>query len=85
MKTTWTKGLENDKKEELKGDFLRSHYIRIRLIDMLNEKIDTNRTATRTKDNYDKPNFGVIVADSIGYERALTEVISLLTNEEKEE
>lgn len=78
MKTIWLEGLEEDHKKELKGDFISSQLVRKRLTKLINDKIDTNRTAVRKKENYDIAHFPALVADSIGYERALEEIISLL-------
>jgi len=83
MKIGWTKGLEPDHAKEIRGDFISSHLVRKRLKKMLEEKIDTSHASLRQKDIYEKPNFGVLVADSIGYERAMAEVISLLESDEK--
>jgi uncharacterized protein YlxP (DUF503 family) len=83
MKLTWTEGLEPDVAKEIRGDFISSHLVRKRLTKILNDKIETSHASLRQKDIYDKPNFGVIVADTIGYERAMQEVISLLTSPEK--
>lgn len=83
MKTVWTEGLEPDVAKEIRGDFISSHLVRKRLTKILNDKIETSHASLRQKDIYDKPNFGVIVADTIGYERAMQEVISLLTTPEK--
>lgn len=83
MKLTWTEGLEPDIAKEIRGDFVSSFLVRKRLTKILNDKIATSHASLRQKDIYDKPNFGVIVADSIGYERAMTEIISLLESPEK--
>lgn len=83
MKTRWIEGLEQDRILELRGDFISSHLVRKRLTEILKEKITTSHGSLRQKDIYDKPNFGIIVADSIGYERAMTEIISLLESPEK--
>lgn len=83
MKLTWTEGLEPDLAKEIRGDFISSHLVRKRLQKILNDKIATSHASLRQKDIYDKPNFGVLAADSIGYERALIEVISLLESPEK--
>ena len=84
MKTTWTDGLEDDQKKELKGDFISSQLVRKRLTKLLNDKIDANRISVRKKENYDLAHFPALVADSIGYERALAEIISLIENDPKE-
>ena len=78
MKSTWFDGLEEDQKKELKGDFISSQLVRKRLTKILKDKIETNRTAIRKKENYEVAHFPALVGDSIGYERALEEIISLL-------
>lgn len=83
MKTLWTEGLEPDVAKEIRGDFISSHLVRKRLTKILEDKINSSHASLRQKDIYDKPNFGVIVADSIGYERALNEVISLIENDKE--
>lgn len=78
MKTVWTEGLEPDASKELVGDFISSHLVRKRLTQIIRDKIDTKRASVRKDSNYEKPAWAEYVADSIGYERALEEIISLL-------
>lgn len=79
MKTVWTDGLDDKLKLEVKGDFLSSHLVRKRLVKILEDKIDSKRTFMRNADRYQSPNWPHLVADEIGYERALYEVISLIS------
>lgn len=81
MKTVWTKSLDKDQAKDVRADFISAHILRKRLTEILEEKIETKRTAIRNDQNYDKPNWSNYVADSIGYERALQEVISLIESE----
>lgn len=83
MKSTWLEGLEPEVAKEIRGDFISSRLVRNRLTKILKDKIATSHSSLRQKDVYDKPNFGVIAADSIGYERALNEVISLIENDKE--
>lgn len=83
MKSTWLKGLEAGRETELRGDFISSKFVRQRLQAMIDEKIETARASVRKKENYELPNFTALVADSIGYERALMEIRSLLDSDEK--
>ena len=83
MKTVWTEGLEPDVAKEIRGDFISSHLVRKRLKKIVEDKIATSHASLRQKDIYDKPNFGVLAADSIGYERAMREIISLIDSPEK--
>jgi len=78
MKSIWVDGLEPDATLEMKGDFTSSHLLRKRMKKILEDKIETKRVGVRKDANYDKPNWANYVADSIGYERALAEIISLI-------
>lgn len=81
MKTAWTAGLDKDAAKEVRADFISAHLLRKRLTQMLNDKIETKRAALRKDQSYDKANWPNYVADGLGYERALTEVLSLLESE----
>lgn len=78
MKTVWTKGLDAERREEVKRDFLSSSLLRSRLKDLLEEKKMASMKAVTLKDSYDSPNWALLQADNIGFIRALEEVISLL-------
>lgn len=83
LKSVWYVGLDEDQKKELRADFISAQVLRKRLIHLLEDKIDTKRKAVRNDDNYDKANWQNYVADALGYERALIEVINLIESEEK--
>jgi len=78
MKSTWFDGLAEDRKQELRGDFISSQLVRKRLIEIINAKVETTRVSVRKKENYEVAHFPALIGDSIGYERALMEIISLL-------
>lgn len=78
MKTVITKGLDGKKKEEIQQDFLSSVAIRARIVEILKEKVETSRTASTSKEAYANASWPYLQADSVGYERALKEVISIL-------
>lgn len=78
MKTVWTDDLEPDQVIEMRGDFISSSLVRKRLKKIINDKIETKRATIRKDTNYDLSNWDCFIADSIGYERALVEIISLL-------
>jgi len=75
-------GLDEDQKKDLRADFISAQVLRKRLIKIMEDKIDTKRTSVRNDQNYDKPNWENYVADGIGYERAMYEIISLITSDE---
>lgn len=78
MKTVWTKGLTVEQQEEIVREFAASALIRGRLTTLLEEKANSSKTQSRSKDEYANPNWAYLQADARGYERALFEVMSLL-------
>lgn len=77
MKLTLIQGLPEDQASELKGDFASAHLLRKRIVEVLNDKIESKRNAV-SKD-YSNPNWSNKVAHTFGYEEALKEVISILS------
>lgn len=84
MKTVWTKGLNEQQKEEIRGAFVGSANLRSRLTHLLNEKIQSRRKDSIGVDKYDSPGWAYLQADTVGYERALNEVISLISSDSVE-
>lgn len=78
MKKSWTNGLEPDAAKEISMAFKSSLILRKRLIDMLSAKELENYKANISKGDYDSPNWDVKKADSIGYARALADIIKLI-------
>lgn len=81
MKTIFLKGMTEQQADEMRQKFAASAHVRQRIIEILQEKINTNNKATRTKDAYGIANWAYLQADAVGYERALQEVCSLLTHD----
>lgn len=79
MKTVWTKGMDEKRKEEMQKEFQSASALRSRLTELLESKIAVANSELRTKSNYEEPSWAFKQADGIGYERALYEVISLLS------
>lgn len=84
MKTSWTKGLKQEVSDELRENFYHSSVVRQRLITILEEKMAASAVNSRSKDNYGLAGWPYLQADSVGYERALKEVISLISSESVE-
>lgn len=78
MKTVWTKGLTGQAKEEMVREFNASAHLRKRLTEILEEKRETCYKKSVSEDAYLSPNWAFQQADSRGFERALTEIISIL-------
>lgn len=76
---TWTKGLTEDEKKELKADFLSSQVLRKRMAKIIEDEIESERNALELRVNYDQsPNWALDHADRIGYIRAMKKIKSLL-------
>ena len=76
MKTTWTKGLDAQGEADIKASFKSSTVVRARLMEICEDK-SSSSLSTNTN-QYDSPNWCYQQADSVGYRRALNEIISLL-------
>ncbi len=82
MKTTWTKGLNPQEKEEVTQEYLSSARFRAKLRDILQDKANEMRAKARSSESYVSANWAYQQADAIGYERAIFEVISLISEKE---
>jgi hypothetical protein len=78
MKASWTNGLDDQMKQDVRGDFKSSLVTRKRLAAMLEDKIREADTTALNKNGYDVSNWALKQADLIGFKRALNEVISLI-------
>ncbi len=79
MKTVWLSGLNAQEKIECKQEFVGAARLRERLVVLLEKKANEHRKAMRSEDAYSNPNWPLLQADAIGYEKALYEVISLIS------
>lgn len=79
MKTSWTKGMNEQEKGEIKSLFLSNSRLRERAILLMQEKIEVSNKKNTSEGAYDNPNWALKQADAVGYERALQEIISLFS------
>ena len=84
MKSVIYSGLEPDYKQEIRGAFKASLPIRKRIQDILEDKVQQHFKAQYNRTDYESANWALRQSDSMGYIRALREVISLLDDKEKE-
>jgi uncharacterized protein YprB with RNaseH-like and TPR domain len=80
MKTVLLSGLTEDQQDEMRQTFAHSVVLRQQLIKILTKKAKDARSASTSKDAYNIPNWAYLQADTVGYERALAEVCSLLSH-----
>lgn len=79
MKTVWTKGLNAQEKEEMTNSFVSSAHARVRLYQIIEEKIEVKRRANVAEERYESPGWAYQQADAVGYERALREILSIIS------
>lgn len=84
MKTSLIAGLNEEQARIIKEEFSHTPALRERLIAVLNGKKASFRSEAMSKTSYDKPNWAYLQADCNGYERAIEEVISLLSSKKDE-
>lgn len=80
MKVSWTQGLTKEQADILRQDYATAIGLRIRLKALLEDKQDEIRKAVRSKNAYENPNWSFVQADAIGYERAISDIISLISD-----
>lgn len=79
MKTIWTKGLNKDEADEIRQIYSGNARLRARLKDILTEKANSRRERSLSEESYVQANWAYQQADAIGYERAINEIISLIS------
>lgn len=79
MKKSWTVGLDDQVASDITLSFKSSSLMRNRLKDLLLDKSKQSNTTARSKTTYSNPNWAYLQADNVGYERALHEIIELIS------
>jgi hypothetical protein len=81
MKISWTKGLDKEQQLDVRGNYKEALVMRRRLVVMLKDKIELSAKAGRSKELYESPNWAYLQADARGYERAISDVIDLISED----
>jgi hypothetical protein len=79
MKVSWTKGLEKERVVDVRQNFKEALVLRTRLSEMLEDKLSLSAKQSRSKEGYESPHWAYLQADSRGYERALADIIALIS------
>jgi hypothetical protein len=79
MKISWTEGLDDTRRKEVEQNFKESGVLRRRLIELLAKKIALSNAESRGKKDYENPAWPYKQADYRGYERAMQDIIDILT------
>lgn len=78
MKTSLSKGLDAEGKRDVEAAFIAALPFRKQLVSVLEHKIEEKRKKMTKESTYEEPgDWSLKMADQMGYERALREVISL--------
>ena len=78
FKESWTQGLSEQEKKELRADIIAAQLFRKRLVKLLEDKDRDADKEFMSKTTLDKPNWETRVAEHFGYRRAINEIISLI-------
>lgn len=87
MNTAWTKGIRKGSQEDkdIRSSYAESFIIRKRLTQMLADKVDGKMKTAMSNDSFDSPSWAFLQAESIGYAKAMQEIIKLLDAEKKKD
>jgi len=80
MKASWLNGLEKQREIDVRQNFKESLVLRRRLTEMLSDIIESGRKTQVSKGLYDTPNWPLLQADRVGYERAIRDIIDLISD-----
>lgn len=80
MKTSIKAGLSPAEALNVEEEYLGSPSLRKRLVELLREKQERSYNERISKTTYESPSWGFIQADGVGYERAINELISLISD-----
>lgn len=80
MKLSWTKGLDEQLQKDVVQNFKEAAVMRRRMKVLLLEKIDASVKEGRLKELYESPSWPYLQADKRGYERAMQEIIDLISD-----
>lgn len=83
MKLSWTQGLDKELQVDIRQNFKESLVLRKRLVELLLDKVTSSQRESRSKQLYDNPNWAYLQADKRGYERAMHEIIDLISEADK--
>ena len=81
MKTSWTQGVGKELAVDIKQNYKESLVLRRRLRELLEKKMSTSWRSSQSKDGYSSPNWAYTQADARGYERAMREILELISDE----
>jgi len=79
MRSSWVKGLDKEEERGVRSNFLEALVLRKRLKQILEDKQSDSHRVGRSKSLYENPNWAYLQADASGYERALEEIIDLIS------
>lgn len=87
MNSAWTKGLRKGSQEDkdIRALYAESFILRKRLLTILQDKFDIKVKAAMNSDNFDSPSWAYVQAESIGYAKALKEIMTILDASDKKD
>lgn len=80
MKLSWTKGLDEQLAKDVVQNFKEALVMRKRMRTLLLDKIEVSAKEGRQKELYESLSWPYLQADKRGYERAMQEIIDLISD-----
>jgi hypothetical protein len=78
MNSKWLANLSDQEKTDLKASLQAAVPAFWRLTDLLEKRLEENKTLQRSRDTYDKAAWPYFQADCNGYQRAIIEMLKLI-------
>lgn len=80
MKQSWTQGVDKELSKVIREQFVGSKALRKQMVAILERKALAANKSSLRKEGYESPSWAYDQADYIGYQRALQEIISLISD-----
>jgi len=78
MKKIWTASLDEENAKRIRAEFEGSRFLLDRLFVILKSKQGESLGKIRDEKVYEKPLFSEYIADQLGYQRCLRDIINLI-------
>lgn len=78
------RGIKRDEVEKYKQYLIHNKELLDRIVGILKNKVQTSSNEMRSQVAYDKASWPYYQADQLGYQRALTEMVNILSLDQEE-
>jgi len=85
MKFKLLRGLDKDQISELQQNFIQAQHFRSRLVEVINEEIESLHSSMRSEALFESPNWSLVQVDRVAQVKALRRIKGLLELKTPEE